>query len=136
MADDNTLVTDDKILEIYKQRYATFRHLDRLRWQLLQISVGVISLALVFTANSSVSPAWWALSGLGVMFIIFGLVMERIRLGLNKNNEVLRNVAIQIGDKDIPTISEPWRSIACWIAWIWIIGGATCIIISICTLTR
>lgn len=125
---------NNNALEIYKQRYATFRHLDRLRWQLLQISVGVGSLALAFTANSSKSPGWWAL--LGLMFIIFGVVMERIRKGLNKNNEVLRDVANQIGDKGIPPVSKPWQSTACWVAWILIIVGVMCIIISIWTLAR
>ena len=33
-------------LEIYKQRYETFRYLDRLRWQMLQIAVIVGSLIL------------------------------------------------------------------------------------------
>lgn len=132
MEDNNNLVMENnKTLEIYKERYATFRHLDRVRWQLLQISVGAVSLALVFTANDNVSPAWWAFLGLGLMFIIFGMAMEKIRKGLNKNNEVLRNVATQIGDEGIPPVSKPWQSIACWIAWIWIIVGSICIIISI-----
>ena len=129
-------MVDNNVLEIYRQRYATFRHLDRLRWQLLQISVGVGSLALVFTTNGSVSPAWWTIFSLGWMFIIFGSVMERIRKGLNKNNEILRDVAIQIGDKGIPVASKPWKSIAGLIAWILIIVGIMCIILSIWWLAR
>ena len=35
-------------LEIYRQRYETYRHLDRLRWLMLQIVVGAGSLILVF----------------------------------------------------------------------------------------
>lgn len=100
-------MADEKALEIYRQRYATFRHLDRLRWQLLQI-LGVGSIAFIINANGngSISSLWWAL--LGWMFIIFGVVMERIRKGLNDNNEVLRDVAIHIGDKGIP-VAKPWR---------------------------
>jgi hypothetical protein len=34
-------------LEIYKQRYETYRHLDKLRWQILQIVVAVGSAAVL-----------------------------------------------------------------------------------------
>lgn len=129
-------MADEKVLEIYRQRYATFRHLDRLRWQLLQ-TLGVGLIAFVINANgsaSSASSAWWAL--LGCMFLIFGIVLKRIRKGLNENNEVLREVAIHKGDKGIPTDSKLWLSRAGWIAWILIIIGVTCIIISIRMLVK
>ena len=35
-------------LEIYKQRYDTYRHLDKLRWQMFQIAVGSGSVVLAF----------------------------------------------------------------------------------------
>lgn len=129
-------MVDNNALEIYKQRYATFRHLDRLRWQLLQISVGVGSFAFVFTTNGSASPAEWAYIGLGAMFIIFGCILEKIRKGINQNNKVLRDVAIQIGDRDIPPVSKPWQSISWWTAWFFIIVGIIFIIISIGWLAR
>ena len=119
-------------LEIYRQRYATFRHLDRVRWQLLQIAVGAGSLALVLTARDGGEPAWWVLVGLGLMFIIFGTAMEKIRLGINKNNNVLREHALRIGDQGIPKTTKLWRSVAWWIAWILIIIGIACIILGIC----
>ena len=46
-------------LEIYKQRYETYRHLDRLRWQMLQIAVGVGSLRILAFARSGREPDWW-----------------------------------------------------------------------------
>ncbi len=39
-------MSDQNNLEIYKQRYDTFRHLDRLRWQMFQIAVGAAALIL------------------------------------------------------------------------------------------
>lgn len=122
---------DNNDLEIYRQRYATFRHLDRVRWQLLQISVGVGSLALVLAARDGGELAWWALVGLGVMFIVFGVAMEKIRHGINNNNNILREYAIRIGDQGIPETSKPWQSVAWRIAWILIAVGVVCIIVAI-----
>lgn len=124
-------MNDNNDLEIYKQRYATFRHLDRVRWQLLQISVGAGSLALVLTARDEGEPTWWALVGLGLMFIIFGTAMEKIRQGINKNNNVLREHATRIGDQRIPKTTKFWKSVAWWIAWILIAVGVLCIIVAI-----
>ena len=45
-------------LEIYKQRYETFRYLDRLRWQMLQIAVGTGSLILSFGRDGSEPERW------------------------------------------------------------------------------
>ena len=45
-------------IEIYKQRYDTFRHLDRLRWQIFQIAIGVGTLTLAFARDSG-KPDWW-----------------------------------------------------------------------------
>ena len=33
----------DENLEIYRQRYETYRHFDKLRWQMLQILVAIAS---------------------------------------------------------------------------------------------
>ena len=48
-------------LEVYKQRYETFRHLDRLRWQMLQISVAVAPLIIAFGARTDAGPVWWVM---------------------------------------------------------------------------
>ena len=39
--------------EVYRQRYETFRHLDRLRWQMLQIAVGIGSVVLAFGGDAA-----------------------------------------------------------------------------------
>lgn len=123
-------MADEKVLEIYRQRYATFRHLDRLRWQLpLLPTLGGSSIAWASATNGSVSPVWWVI--LGWMFFIIGAVMEKMRKGLDKNNEVLRVVADQIGDKCIPPESKPWRSTAGLIARSLIILGVIYSIIAI-----
>ena len=37
-------MAEQENIEIYRQRYETFRHLDKLRWQMLQILVAIGSL--------------------------------------------------------------------------------------------
>ena len=63
-------------LEVYKQRYETYRHLDKLRWQMLQIAVAVGLLVLAFGKGDSIGPDWWTLAVVGVLLLIFGFVME------------------------------------------------------------
>ena len=117
-------------LEIYKQRYETFRYLDRLRWQILQISVVICALILGFGKNGT-EPEPWVFVAVGVLLTIFGLTMLKIRRGINMNNQVLQRAAIQVGDTEIPPVSRWWKSIGCWISVVLICLGALCIAISI-----
>lgn len=105
-------------LEIYKQRYETYRHLDRLRWQMFQISVGAGSLALAFArdGSASTSPSWWAFIVVGLLLTVSGLVMLKIGYGVRMNGQVLSKAAALIGDTDIPSVSKWWRSISFWLA--------------------
>ena len=73
------MATIDEI-EIYKQRYETYRHLDRLRWQMLQIAIGVGSLILAF-ARGGCKPDWWIFLVVGLLLIIFGSAMLKIGHG-------------------------------------------------------
>ena len=103
-------------LEIYKQRYDTYRHLDKLRWQMFQIAVGAGSVVLAFGRGESSDPDWWVLGTIGLLLVIFGLVMERIRQGISMNGIVLEKVGKIVGDADIPPASRWWESISFWIA--------------------
>ena len=96
-------------LEIYKQRYETFRYLDRLRWQMLQIVMilGPLSLAYVKAESESVL---WVFAVVGVLFVISGATMFKIKHGVDMNNKVLREVASKIGDNNIPPKSKLWFS--------------------------
>ena len=71
------------------------------------------------------------------MLVLFGITMRRIRHGLNKNNDVLRKAAQEIGDDWIPDNSKKWyKSIATVIANVFIFIGIVLILISIgCILT-
>ena len=114
-------------LEIYRQRYETFRHLDKLRWQMLQISIAAASIILAFGLNGTSRLEWWVLLVVGILLIVFGLVMERIHHGIRKNAEVLREFGLAIGDKSIPDVAHWWTSASFMVALLQIVLGSTCI---------
>ncbi len=117
-------------LEIYKQRYETYRHLDRLRWQMVQTAVGAGSLILAFARGGS-KPEWWVFAVVGLMLMMFGVVMLRIGHGIKMNGQVLRKAAAEVGDVDIPLVSTWWKSVSFWISLTLIGLGLLCILMAI-----
>ena len=117
-------------LEIYKQRYETFRYLDRLRWQMLQIAIILGPLILVYGKDGS-EPARWVCVVVGILLILLGLTMLKIRHGINMNNQVLHKAATGVGDTEIPPVSKRWKSIGWWISLALIGLGVLCIVIAI-----
>ncbi|WP_299955412.1 hypothetical protein [uncultured Roseobacter sp.] len=118
----------DQQIEIYRQRYETFRHLDRLRWQMAQVLVAVLSAAaLIFrTSPDGVGGAFWLF--LGLAFLTIALVMNRISQGIEKNGEVLKAFGAAVGDDRIPSASSGWQSVTHWLTIVIAIGGAGCLI--------
>ena len=121
-------------IEIYRQRYETYRHLDRLRWQMLPIAGGAGAAILAFARYRS-EPEWWVFLGVGLLLTISGVAMLRIGQGINKNGEVLRKVAAVIGDDDIPPVAKWFKSVAFWISWTMVVLGAGCLLTAFFTLT-
>lgn len=117
-------------LEIYRQRYETFRHLDKLRWQMLQIAIATSSVILVFGKDTSTKPEWWTWAVVGMILLILGLAMVRIGNGVRKNGKILRSAGVAIGDVNIPKQLSNWSSISFWIAIIMIIVGLVCLKLS------
>lgn len=103
-------------LEIYRQRYETFRHLDKLFWQMLQIAIAAGSIILAFGDGESSEPEWWALISIGLILIMLGSAMLKIFRGRKKNGKVLHKAGIKIGDKDIPIRKSNWKSASYWTA--------------------
>lgn len=128
----NIRVNND--LEIYKQRYETYRHLDKLRWQMLQIGIAVISAIFIFGKNDNTEPKWWVLVIVGLVLILLGVAMLQIGNGINKNGEVLRLIGNSIGDKNIPEKKLNCRSISFWIAVVMTVLGVGCCLFSIINL--
>ncbi|MFC1720733.1 hypothetical protein ACFL0K_00555 [Patescibacteria group bacterium] len=131
----NKTVTEQ--LEIYKQRYETFRHLDKLRWQMLQIAIATGSVILTFgKSDSTAEPGWWIWATVGMVLLILGFAMMRISNGIKKNGENLRRVGDIIGDVNIPKSSPGLSNISFWIETIMITMGLVCLILSIYYLTH
>lgn len=128
------MATPEK-LEIYKQRYDTYRHLDRLRWQIFQIAVGAGTLTLAF-ARGTDKPEWWVLMIVGFMLCIFGKVMLRIGHGINKNGEVLHRIGNEIGDNFVPVTKKWWKSDSQRIAVVLIVSGGICLLLASYNLWR
>ena len=116
-------------LEIYKQRYDTYRHLDRLRWQIFQIAVGAGTLTLAF-ARGTDKPDWWVLTIVGCMLCIFGIVMLRIGHGIKNNGEILRRIARELGDDFVPEVNKWWKSVSQWVAVTLIVSGGLCLFLA------
>ena len=120
-----------KELEIYKQRYETFRYLDRLRWQMFQIAVIVSSFILAYGKKIGTEPAQWVFVVVGALLMIVGLTMLKIRHGINMNNQVLHKAATGVGDTEIPPVSKRRKSIGWWISLALIGLGVMSILIAI-----
>ena len=103
-------------VEIYRQRYETFRHLDKLRWQMLQLLVAIASATALILRSTSGDIEWWFYFFLGVALVIIAFVMFRIGGGIRKNAETLKKAAEIIGDHGMPDVSNKWKSIAHWIS--------------------
>ena len=109
--------------EIYRQRYETFRHLDKLRWQMLQIAVAAGSLSLALGRGTEAKPQGWVFVIVGLVLLVLGLAMERIRYGISMNNIVLKVAAAAIGDHAIPPPSTGLSSYSAWVAYIVVAMG-------------
>lgn len=118
----------ESAVEVYTQRYETFRHLDRLRWQMAQVLVAVLSAAALIFRTAPEGVGGWFWMFLGLAFLTISIVMNRISKGIAANGEVLRRVGKQVGDLDIPDTSN-WRgSVTHWLTVAIGIGGLACII--------
>jgi len=117
-------------IEIYKQRYETFRHLDKLKWQMFQIAItiGPISLAVAEKYNQ----LSWGLLSVSIVWIILGLVMNKIQKGILRNGKTLQSAASKIGDLDIPNDNSKRKMISEWVSKLLIVFGFVGIILSIC----
>lgn len=110
----------DADLEVYRQRYETFRHLDKLRWQMLQIVVAVLSAAALVYRSSpdGLEGPFRALIGLALVTV--AVVSWRISAGLAANGTVLREVGARVSDTAIPDQSR-WH--ASWTNWLTLFVG-------------
>ena len=89
-------------LEIYRQKYEQFRHLDRLRWQAPGLVFVSGAALLAVAGNCRWLPPQIPLSFFGLISLLSAYMTYRIALGITFNRNVLAEVAERIGDHDVP----------------------------------
>ncbi|MEM9592428.1 MAG: hypothetical protein AAF967_14040 [Pseudomonadota bacterium] len=130
MADD-TVAPTPKSVEIYIQRYETFRHLDKLRWQMLQLLIAVASATALVRRSIPGELEWWFYALLGAALATLAFVMLRIGGGIRTNSIALREAGNAIGDSSLPDVSNKWKSVAHWLAIVVLILGLAMMAIAV-----
>ena len=110
-------------LEVYIQRYETFRHLDSMRYQVQNITVllGTLFAGYAVNEGGDYPPILGVVAG--VILISFGITMRRITNGIVSNSKVLREFGQKIGDNNLPITSNDWRTANFWTSAITILIG-------------
>lgn len=102
---------DEFAIERYRQRYETWRHLDKIRYQTVQLAIGIAgAIALVIRATGAGFPSWlWI-----VLAVIFGLLwqtLSKVNLAIRKNGDALNRFGKDVGDELLPDVSKKDRSV-------------------------
>lgn len=117
-------MTDERVhidlAEVYKQRYETFRHLDKLRWQMVQIAAPTVAGILAVGVQQSLTGLWSVWATIGSVLTVLGISMDRINRGIVKNNVSLAEAAKSVGDNGSFSHTNRFRSVASWIGWLMI----------------
>jgi hypothetical protein len=102
-------------LEVYKQRYEVWRHLDKLRWQLVQLLVAIFSASALVVRATEGAVEWWFTLALSTSLIAIAFSMHRISGGIRRNQKMLRTSAEIVGDTDQPDVNQMGRSVYHWL---------------------
>ena len=119
----------DKIdiqLEIYRQKYEVYRHLDKLRWNVPTISLAAGTVLLTFSGEND-SPKWWAFVVFGILLLFSSYAVFRMRKGIAKNHQTLVEFASILGDNSISELKKRGGA-TWWLAIVMFVGGLAAII--------
>lgn len=129
-------MSDPNQLEVYKQRYETYRHLDKLRWQLLTVLGSIFSAAAIVLRATSGPTEWWFSLALGVSLLFIAWLIFRINTGIIQNQKVLRKAGQAIGDDAIPDVSNRWLAASHWLVMVSGLSGIAFVLWGINTLAQ
>ena len=107
---------NEENIEIYQQRYNTFRHLDTLRWQMLQTALASSGVVLAFGKDSNLANNSWPWIVVGTILTVLGGARLRMDFGVSDNGRALTTAAKAIGDNSIPPPGVWRKSISVWIS--------------------
>jgi len=122
------------ISAVYSQRYETFRHLDKLRWQMLQLAIASGAIATTVFSKPHTGELLWAICGFGILWLLIGFSMIRIQSGIKLNNIMLAEVGKQLGDTSIPVLRSRLNSASFIISLFIILVGSFLSLYAICAI--
>jgi hypothetical protein len=120
-------MSDENTLEVYRQRYETFRHFDTLRWQMLQTAVASAGIVLALGKDSIGAGMWWLWASVGGILLALGAAMLKVNSGIIANSLMLKSAGEKLGDDRIPD-QKKRRSVANWIALFMCSIGSACLV--------
>lgn len=110
-------------LEIYVQRYETFRHLDKMRYQTQNVAVliGTLYAGYLSGIGGEFVPAFGAVVGALLMATAF--TMRQISKGIVANSKVLAEFGRRVSDENLPIASTGWRTATFWTTLLTLVVG-------------
>jgi hypothetical protein len=97
--------------EAYSERYATWRHLDSIRYQIIQLAIAFIgAVTLIADFENGLLPAWVSLL-VGVVYFALWGILAKINSAIRENGEALREFGKTVGDDRLPDVSKKDRSV-------------------------
>lgn len=116
------------LIEIYQQRYETFRHFDQLKWNMVQVAIllgGGVGAIFGFEDEKNIQRI--LLFIIGIAFWLTASSIYSIDQGIQKNNSVLKEVANKIGDHGIPSHKQSYKRVTTWvIGFLFFVGLGLC----------
>lgn len=98
-------------IEIYKERYETWRHLDRTRYQIVQLSIALCAALVVGFESGLLKSEYWLSGAASITLLLLWRVLAKVNLAIQKNGEALRAFGLAVGDDQIPDVSKKDLSI-------------------------
>lgn len=118
-------------LEIYKQRFDTWRHLDKLRWQYLQFLIAICSGLFWIWHNGRNDAVDWVIPVVGVILVAWSAGASRINFIILENDKALRDFGCRVGDGDVQAISKDGFTVIKIVPCFLLISGVTFFILGI-----
>ncbi|NKB26396.1 MAG: hypothetical protein GKR99_02070 [Rhodobacteraceae bacterium] len=118
-------------LERYRQRYETWRHLDKIRYQIIQASIALLAAGAVVINFSDNSLPFWFFLIVGLAAMMFWKVLYKVNDAIIGNGQALRDYGAAIGDEDLPDVSDRKASVFYYIEVGYLISAAICFLVTI-----
>ncbi|WP_299192201.1 hypothetical protein [uncultured Litoreibacter sp.] len=117
--------------QAYSERYATWRHLDGIRYQIIQLSIAFIGAVVILTDIGDGSFPPWMYFLIGLVYLALWGVLAKVNSAIRGNGAALREFGKTIGDDKLPDVSQKERSVFFYIELGYFLLGATFLLAAI-----